>query len=219
MLTYDLEMLEKKQSVDKYVDIMKKIKVKGFKLSDAFKNTFNGFYRIRNRPAKWYHAFYTLFDELLDDTKHGTKKADFEDILNSLYKSTGQIEPSFSSKLLHTFKPDMPIWDSIILKSLGLEPSQKKDHSKKVKEDVKIYNEICKQFSDHLNDLGVQEALKKFDSKFPQYKGEITETKKLDFILWSNRTSRYASVLDLSKAKDELDKMKNSKKGVSHSGA
>lgn len=218
MLTYDLDMLEKKRSVNDYADIMKKIEEKGFKLSDDFKKKFNGFYRIRNRSAKWYHAFYTLFDELLNDTKHGTKKADFEDILNSLYKSTGRIEPSFSSKLLHTFKPDMPIWDSIILKSLGLEPSQKKEPSKKVKEDVKIYNEIAKQFSDHLNDPGVQEALKEFDSKFPKYK-TISETKKLDFILWSNRTSKYASVLDLSKEKDELDKMRNSKQGGSHSGA
>ena len=214
MLHYDLDILEK--PVRTYCSIMDDIeKIKqNYQLANAFKEKFNGFYRIRKRSDKWYTDFYTLFDELL----HDTKRADFKFILESLYASTGQIEPSFSSKLLHTFKPDMPIWDTIILNSLGLEPSQKKDPSKKVKEDVKIYNEICKQFSDHLNDPGVQEALKEFDSKFPKYK-TISETKKLDFILWSNRTSKYASVLDLSKEKDELDKMRNSKKGVSHSGA
>ncbi len=201
MLTYDFNFLDKNSSIKKYVEIMETINGPDFELTDAFKKKFNGFYRIGRRNKNWYKAFYGLFEDFLSGNNYN-----FGEVLIKLFKETGQIEPSFSSKLIHTFNPDLPIWDSIILKSLGLQCSDLKNDTDRIEEDILIYNQICNEFVSHINDEGVVEAITKFDLKFVKYKDKISRTKKLDFILWSNRANRFASVLELSKLQDLLNK-------------
>ena len=41
-------------------------------------------------------------------------------ILNEIYQKTGNIEGSFTSKLLATINPNLPIWDQYVLKNIGL---------------------------------------------------------------------------------------------------
>jgi hypothetical protein len=42
------------------------------------------------------------------------------DILESLYLVEKKLESPFSSKLLHLIHPNLPIWDSIVMKRLNL---------------------------------------------------------------------------------------------------
>ncbi len=200
MLQYDLEFLKENNSIQKYVEIMSAVKTPGFKLTDSFKKKFNGFYRIGIRSEKWYSNFYFLFGEFLKGENHN-----FSLCLNYLYTTTGKIEPSFCSKLIHTFNPNLPIWDSFILRSLGFNVPNLKNSNKKIDICVKIYNMICREFKTHLDDSGVKAAIEDFDKEFSDYKSEISDVKKLDFILWSNRSLQCASILELSKVKDDLE--------------
>ena len=47
----------------------------------------------------------------------------FGSVIEELYRRTGRIEASFSSKLLSALDPNMPIWDSIVLSKLHIKPA------------------------------------------------------------------------------------------------
>lgn len=201
MFTYDLDFLARRGSVETYVEIMTAVKDDGFRLTPDFKNKFNHFYRIINPDVKWQDRFYDLFADL----KKGSNYC-FRCVLWELSGESQQVYPSFASKLLHTFNPKLPIWDSFILKSLGLEMKGKsKNLNGKIEECCRIYQNICDAFTSHLGDAGVLKAIEEFNKRFPKYAGNISDAKKLDFILWSNRTHKFASVLELSKLQDDLD--------------
>lgn len=44
----------------------------------------------------------------------------FEDVLREMNEFTGNVEASFTSKMIATLHPDRPIWDSLVLARLGL---------------------------------------------------------------------------------------------------
>ena len=62
------------------------------KISAEYQKKFNYFYQVR-RNAEWREKFYSLFYKYSKE-----RNADFADILNALFKRTGMIEASFSSK-------------------------------------------------------------------------------------------------------------------------
>lgn len=130
------------------------------------------------------------------------KRPSFQEILEKLFAKTNKVLASFSSKMLQMLDPDFPIWDSIVLRSLGLVASEKKG-KEKIMADVTMSLRIAMEYHSHLCDPSVVAAINDFDKTFPSA-SRISEVRKLDFILWSNKTGPYASVLDLSKAQDDL---------------
>ena len=78
-----------------------------------FQRKFNAFYRVR-RGAEWRAVFYEIFAREKGSTPS------FDTILNEIYQRTGNIEGSFTSKLLATINPNLPIWDQYVLKNLNL---------------------------------------------------------------------------------------------------
>lgn len=96
----------------------------------------------------------------------------------------------------------MPLVDKFVEASLGItrESYFADKHAITVAEKVNAIKDlyhsyICPQFRLHLKDPDVLSVLKDFDAHFPDAAG-ISDVKKLDFILFSNRTGIYASVLD-----------------------
>lgn len=72
--------------------------------SDAeFQRKFNGFYKVRQRNQSFYNTYYSLME------RSKGQPIGFRDILEQLYNDLGRLEPSFSSKLIATINPDMPI--------------------------------------------------------------------------------------------------------------
>ena len=111
------EVLEKRLAsslgLDRYAEIMKNAKTTNISEDREFQHLFNAFYRVRINEA-WRKTYYSLFEEM----KQGSPP--FESILRFLYEKTGNIEASFSSKMLASLCPEKPIWDRYVLEDLGL---------------------------------------------------------------------------------------------------
>ncbi len=168
--------IEKVQvGINKYRWIMKWIHETDVSTDVDFQRFYNGFYRIRQRPASFYKTFYAY----LEKNKYNGQLS-FEDVLIHFYHETGTIQASFSSKLLATVRPDMPIWDKFVLQNLGLRPpySYQKDRIEKT---LALYQKICNWYQSGQ----AHEKLQEFNDHFPGV--NISDVKKIDFILWSTR--------------------------------
>lgn len=142
---------------------------------EAFQKSFNGFYRVRQRNADFYQCYYTYMER-----QKNNAALTFREVLTDLYRQTGRMEASFSSKLLATVRPEMPIWDAMVLKNLGLKapPTYARDRLDKI---VSVYDAIC-QWYETDKARGYAELI---DRLFPGT--DLTATKKADFILWQMR--------------------------------
>ena len=165
------------KDMEKYVAIMKAIWETDISADKNLQKTFNAFYRIR-RNAAWRKEYYELFETC-------KQKADisFEYILREMFRRTGKIEASFSSKMLATINPAMPIWDSIVLSKLQCKLSNRQDKEWRIKEAVRVYGDIECCYAGFLNTDRAKKVLEAFDEAFPEFK-DMTDVKKIDFILW-----------------------------------
>ena len=82
--------LARSLGLDKYAEIMR-----GDPASPSFQRAFNGYYRIR-RNEEWRNSYYALF------LRARTEGFDFSQIITALFQATGNVEASFSSKMLAT---------------------------------------------------------------------------------------------------------------------
>lgn len=164
--------------LEAYVRIINSVCTTNISQDKEFQRLFNGFYVIRRNEA-WRRIYYDYFEE----QKHF--KPSFETILTYLYEQTGNIEPSFSSKMLATITPQKPIWDKYVLQSLELQPTGKTP-SEKLTNAVALYAQIESWYKGFLQTEKATECIQKFDQLLPDYSW-ISPTKKIDCILWSIR--------------------------------
>lgn len=166
--------------IDKYSTIQTTFWEKDIsKDTDGFQKLFNSFYVVR-RNSEWRKDYYTLFESLKKEKKTVT----FEQILKAIYNTTGKIEASYSSKMLATLNPNMPIWDQYALKNAGVaQPSQGSDRFDST---VNVYSQLCEWYKCFLKTENSKECIRHFDRIFPEYK-EISDIKKIDFYLWMKR--------------------------------
>ena len=95
-------MVRKSFGIDKYNFIIKKLSIRDISEDNDYQKIFNAFYVVR-RNSKWRKIYYEFFE-----SQKNNKLLTFEIILRYLYEKTGQVEASFSSKLLSTVNPQMP---------------------------------------------------------------------------------------------------------------
>jgi hypothetical protein len=170
------DLLANALGLDRYNDIIKHEESS----SITFRRKFNAYFRVRRNPS-WQKSFYGLFDTLWS-----SKNVSFESIIRKLYEKTGQVEPSFSSKMLHILNPEMPIWDQYVLKNLGFKTSLKGSPEEKIKEAITIYDSITKFYFDYLHSKDGKAFVKRFNLQLPKY-SHFSDIKKLDAILWKIR--------------------------------
>ena len=161
--------------IDKYNWIMKRIHEVDVSTDAEFQKHYNGFYRMRQRPTNFYKSYYIY----LEQNKYN-QELTFEDIVTYLYQETGSVHASFSSKLLATVNPNMPIWDKFVLQNLGLRTPYYYEKNR-LQKTVQLYQRIC----DWYNSGEALEKLNEFNRLFPDV--DISDVKKVDFILWATR--------------------------------
>jgi len=172
------ERLAASMGLDQYKYIMEKVKQVDVSLNTDFQRNFNGFYMVRRNEA-WRKVYYDYFEKIKTD------KPTFQEIIMHLFQCTGNIEPSFSSKMLATICPEKPIWDKYIVQNLGIElDGVTKDE--KLKNAISLYSDIEKWYEEFLKTDKAMECIEAFDSILPGYKS-ISTTKKIDCIIWSIR--------------------------------
>lgn len=161
-----------------YQYIMTKAKETDIAADLDFQRVFNRFYIVR-RNEDWRRVFYEFFE----NTK--TNDRTFSDALTYLYDHTGNIEPSFTSKMLATLHPEMPIWDRYVIANLGFELTGK-TKAEQIANAISIYQQIQAWYDDFLITDEARNCIEVFDRWFPSYQW-LTPIKKVDFFLWSIR--------------------------------
>ena len=146
-----------------------------------FRKKFNHFYRLRQRESE----FYTVFYRKLEESKKGECPT-FGELVDYFFNKFERIEASFSSKLIATVNPNLPVWDNEVLRNLGLrKPYYYETVDLRLKKIKKLYDVIRNWYVDYLKTDEATKQLKKFDNHFPN--SGITNTKKIDLILWQTR--------------------------------
>ncbi len=163
---------------EKYKQIMVMVRKINVSKDPVFQRTFNAFYRVR-RNSEWRKTYYDLFE------KAKGSSPSFEFIIRTMYEATGNIEASFSSKMLATINADMPIWDRYVVQNLCL-------HMKgRSKEDqlncaIDLYDQMIRWYDGFLQTENGRDCIREFDRTLPGY-AWMSDVKKIDFYLWSLR--------------------------------
>lgn len=171
-------LLEMEPRIINYFEIMRTFHTTNVKEDTKFRTLFNGFYRIMKKKPEFYNLFYSYLEQ------HKSKELKYEDVLQYFYKEFGRIEKSFSSKLLATVNPNMPVWDTIVLSRLGMiAPAAKVPN--RFERTVEMYYDIVEWYKIYLTTDNAKEAIQIFDDVFPC--NSVTNIKKIDLVLWSIR--------------------------------
>ena len=179
-ITLAIENLSAKpEELEEYAWIMTAVNSTDVSTDEEFQRRYNYFYKVR-RNKEQKKVYYDLFEACKQK-----EDVDFSYIIRTLYEKTGWVEASFSSKMLATLNPEMPIWDSIVLANLGLKPSTSDDKTKRLASSENLYYSIVKWYQDYLPTPEAHEAIAAFDAAFPEYIG-FSATKKIDFLLWGS---------------------------------
>ena len=164
--------------LDKYQYIMEQVGKTNISQDAEFQRTFNGFYIVRRNEA-WRKIYYEHFEKV----KMG--KPTYASILTHMYECTGNIEPSFTSKMLASIFPEKPIWDRYVVQNLNLQLVGK-TQEEKLQNAIALYADMEKWYADFLKTDKAEECIAAFDRVMPDYK-HISSIKKIDSILWSIR--------------------------------
>ena len=163
--------------LEQYGYIISQWKTVDVSADEDFQTKFNGYYRVR-RNAEWREFYYALFQ------RGKSEKLSFADIITYLYEQTGNVEPSFSSKMYATLNTDKPIWDQYVLKNLNLQLEGKGEE--RLHNAIDLYVRIEAWYEEFLKTQNGKDCIDAFDKALPIYSW-ISNTKKIDCFLWGMR--------------------------------
>ena len=111
-----------------------------------------------------------------------------------MQNQTNRIEASFASKMLHTIDDRKPIWDSVVLNHLSFKVHNI-NKEKRFDTIVNLYNNMCLGYNKLIETEKGKDIIKVFDDNFG--KKDISEIKKIDFILWASKDKQILEDADL----------------------
>ena len=162
----------------KYDFIMNRFSKVDVSADEEFQKKFTGFYRIRRNKELFLKRYYSFMESLKGE------EASFEEIIRTIHDFQGTIEPSFSSKMLATLNPDMPVWDRYVLSNAEI--AAPKQYNVTFEKCIATYEKVVAFYAELLKTDVAQEMLRLFDEKLPEYK-HFSKTKKIDLMLWQKR--------------------------------
>ena len=159
---------------------------------ESYQKNYTSYYRVR-REAAWLKKYYEYFEahkndpclsfeqilRYLSDIPHRVKK--------SSVNPTGMaasIEASFSSKMLATINPNYPIWDSQVVRALGIELDDSLRGEAKIQAYIQAYNKLTREIRAFIHTQEGLHCMEQFDATFPNYT-YLNPFKKIDFFLWN----------------------------------
>jgi hypothetical protein len=135
------------------------------------------------RSAAWYQFYFGLLEG-----EKANRSISFEAVLGVTFETMGhRVEPSFSSKLVATIRPEAPIYDEVVRNNLGIpKPRYYKPAHARFSDALAAYKQIEGFYATALESDGFEKLKAEFDQKLPDY-AHFTDTKKLDILLWQWR--------------------------------
>ncbi len=175
------------KGLNKYVKIKNEYELNG--PSNAFRETYCSFYRLNKRSLPKdldYNSFLKMYFDLLNE--YQVKDASFKEIFCRVKELTKRNDISFASKLLHTLNNDYPIWDSVIRNNKNFD-IKKPSANANIDKCVEMYNVYTSAFMDYLKTEECKIIISLFNEHFKDNNDylSISDTKKVDFVLWQNR--------------------------------
>ena len=152
--------------------------------NEEFRKKFAAFYKINLglKQCEDQLFFFNLLSLCIS-----SKNDDYADVLKLLSEKTGRNEMSFTSKIVATVNPQMPIIDKIICGHLKISRPRYAALARRKTKSVDIFKEIKNIYKAFLNTPKGEMLLKTFNEKIIQDNFNTTDIKKLDFMLWQNR--------------------------------
>ena len=98
----------------------------------------------------------------MEKNKNGAPS--FEKTLRYIYEELGRVEASFSSKLVATINPDLPIWDTVVLKNLEKKPPAYY-RKNRLEETILLYEDIKNEYQKILAEDTGERIIKLFDKE------------------------------------------------------
>lgn len=165
------------QGMKKYKYIMDSLHWTDVSKDKDFQRTFNGFFKLRFRSEEFYTLFYTFLEEQKETA------VTFEETLEYLEQAEGQLEISFSSKLIAVINPKRPIWDKIVaVDHFGMILPTKVENRKE--QLIKAYHEYCSRYYEYISSSEGRTLIRLFNERYPST--GFSDAKKIDFILWAD---------------------------------
>lgn len=144
-----------------------------------FQRTFNGFFRMGRRTEAYYEDYYCYLEA------HKTCGISFADALTFFYEKHGRLEISFVSKMVAIVDAACPIWDSVVTKGHFGITAPYVGAKNRLQKAIESYEQYCQCYDTYMRTAEAKEKLAEFEKMFPGT--EMTDVKKLDFMLWQDR--------------------------------
>ena len=163
-------------SLRRYDCLQRQLFATNVSIDREWQRIYKGFYRVRRNDG-WCRRYFSYFE----DVKLNQGITFAEVILQGF-------GPSFSSKLVATVRPELPVWDNFVMTNL----EQKKPYrGTKPPEDflqqlVATYSSLQARVNAMVRDEKFRKLRRLFDARFPAYT-HFTDVKKLDLFLWQLR--------------------------------
>jgi Fe2+ transport system protein B len=148
----------------------------------VFQFAFRSYYRMDGAGLsdELKHRFFELMAK---------KQTNLETILSELHKiptlkGKNTMQFSFATKLMHTIDNSKPIFDSKIAHVTKIRPKAS-DEDTKIRSCVEAYESLEKLYETLDKDPKIKGVISKFRSRFSVDEKNVSDTKVLDFLLWS----------------------------------
>ena len=172
--------IEKIQSgIKKYQYLRQQLFVTDVSTNQDFQRMFNGFFRMGRRTQAYYNDYYCYLQQ------HKKTGISFSDALTYLYQKYGRLEMSFVSKMVALVEPTFPIWDSVVTKGQFGIIAPNANVINRLQKGIEKYEQYRYCYGTYMQSDEARKKIVEFDTLFPET--DITDVKKLDFILWQER--------------------------------
>lgn len=161
--------------------------VRNYALDTKFQDRFRAFYRLRGGP-EWRRVFFEIMH------LHRRTPLSFDEALGAMANRLRRCEASFSSKLVATLNPELPVVDALVLRVMrkhlmerGFDNGEWKllragSLEIRLERAIKVYNCLVLTMARILEVPRCGELINLFDSSHPGH--PLTNIKKLDLMLW-----------------------------------
>jgi hypothetical protein len=169
--------------LERYKALLDDLSKKNVASDLGYQRIFNGFYKMQRRSKDWYRYYFSLLEGKKADTS-----ITFKDVIGQIHSDKGRIEPSFSSKLVATIRPEKPVYDKYVRENLSLKvPGAHMSAQDKVEGFITMYASLEEKIAGLVKNPVFTKTLRPaFDKKLRTY-AHFTDVKKLDFLLWQHR--------------------------------
>jgi len=80
-----------------------------------YQRVYKSFYVVRQRSQQWYSDYFNLLER-----EKSNRDIVLAAVLRDIFSLTQRVEASFLSKLVHTIRPELPVYDDFVRGHLKL---------------------------------------------------------------------------------------------------